>query len=64
MEKNDLYLKPEKCEFEKNKVEYLGYIIGHNRITMDPKKLAGIADWPSPKNLRQTRSFLGFCNFY
>src|SRR3979409_2050553 len=31
---------------------------------MDPKKLAGISDWPSPKNLRQVRSFLGFGNFY
>ena len=64
MEENDLYLKPEKCEFEKTKVEYLGYLISHNLIEMDPKKLAGISDWPIPKNLRQVRSFLGFGNFY
>src|SRR6202451_3780247 len=31
---------------------------------MDPKKLAGIAEWPPPKTLRQVRSFLGFGNFY
>jgi hypothetical protein len=64
MEENDLFLKPEKCEFEKTKVEYLGYLISENKIEMDPKKLAGISDWPTPKNLRQTRSFLGFGNFY
>jgi len=64
MEENDLFLKPEKCDFEKLKVEYLGYIISQNRIEMDPKKLAGISDWPVPKNLRQVRSFLGFGNFY
>src|SRR5258706_354573 len=64
MKENDLYLKPEKCEFEKRKVEYLGFLISHNKIEMDPKKLAGISDWPSPKNLRQVRSFLGFGNFY
>jgi transposase InsO family protein len=64
MAENDLFLKPEKCEFEQLKVDYLGYIISHNRIEMDPKKLAGISDWPIPKNLRQVRSFLGFGNFY
>jgi transposase InsO family protein len=64
IEENDLFLKPEKCEFEQLKVDYLGYIISHNRIEMDPKKLAGISDWPYPKNLRQVRSFLGFGNFY
>jgi len=64
VEENDLYLKPEKCEFEKEEIKYLGYTISHNRIKMDPKKLAGISDWPSPKTVRQVRSFLGFCNFY
>jgi hypothetical protein len=61
---NDLFLKPEKCEFEKIKVEYLGSIVKPNRISMDPKKLAVISEWPMPKNLRQVRSFLGFGNFY
>lgn len=51
IEENNLFLKPEKCEFEKLKVEYLGYLISHNKIEMDPKKLAGISDWPTPKNL-------------
>src|SRR3979411_1256699 len=64
MADNDLFLKPEKCEFEQLKVEYLGYVISHNKIEMDPKKLAGISDWPIPKNLRQVRSFLGFGNVY
>jgi hypothetical protein len=64
LQDNDLYLKPEKCEFEKQEVDYLGFIIKPNKIAMDPKKLAGIYDWPSPKNLRQVRSFLGFGNFY
>jgi hypothetical protein len=61
---NDLFLKPEKCEFEKIKVEYLGSIVEPNKVSMDLKKLAGISDWPSPKNLQQVRSFLGFGNFY
>ena len=61
---NDLYLKPEKCEFARTRVEYLGMIIEQGRIAMDPKKVKGIVDWPQPKNTTQLRSFLGFGNFY
>ena len=31
---------------------------------MDPIKLAGIRDWPSPTTVKQIRSFLGFGNYY
>ena len=31
---------------------------------MDPIKLSGIRDWPPPTTVKQTRSFLGFGNFY
>jgi hypothetical protein len=31
---------------------------------MDPIKIAGIKDWPTPKKVKDVRSFLGFCNFY
>jgi hypothetical protein len=41
---DDLYLKPEKCEFEKNRIEYLGLIISHGHTEMDPVKVAGILD--------------------
>jgi hypothetical protein len=64
LEDNDLYLNTEKCEFEKRKIAYLGFVIEPGKISMDPKKLAGISDWPQPKNLCQVRSFLGFGNFY
>jgi hypothetical protein len=31
---------------------------------MDPVKLAGIRNWPTPKMVKDVRSFHGFCNFY
>ena len=37
-----LKLKPEKCEFNKPEVEFLGYIIGINGIKMDPNKITAI----------------------
>ena len=58
------YLRPEKCEFEKTQIEYLGLIISENHVEMDPVKVAGVADWPEPSNKREVQSFLGFANFY
>ena len=64
LEENQLFLKPEKCEFEQTKVEYLGVIISHNSVEMDPVKVAGVAEWPVPNNKKEVQSFLGFINFY
>jgi hypothetical protein len=59
-----LYLKPEKCEFEQTRVEYLGLVISEGTVEMDPVKVAGVADWPVPGNCKEVQSFLGFINFY
>ena len=61
---NDLYLKLKKCEFCKEKIEWLGMVIEEGKITMDPGKLKGIQDWPAPTMVKQVRGFLGFGNFY
>ncbi len=44
--------------------EYLGVIISKNSICIDPIKIAGIAEWPTPTKKRELQSFLGFMNFY
>ena len=64
LRRHKLYLKAEKCEFEKEQVEYLGLVISHNRVAMDPAKIAAVAEWPRPKDRREVQSFLGFANFY
>jgi len=64
LEKRKLYLHADKCEFEKTTVEYLGVIISHNSVTMDPVKITGVAEWPTPTNKKEVQSFLGFTNFY
>ena len=64
MERHKLYLKPEKCKFKKTTVEYLGVIISHNFIAMDPVKIAGVQEWPALTNKKEVQSFLGFTNFY
>lgn len=62
--KHDLYLRPEKCEFEKSKVEYLGLVISEGQVVMDLTKVKAVAEWPTPKSLKEVRGFIGFANFY
>ena len=64
LKENDLFIKPEKCSFYKNKVDFLGFIIEEEKIKMNPTKLKGILKWPAPQNLTQLQSFIGLCNFY
>jgi len=61
---HDLYLKPEKCQFEQTRIEFLGVVLENNTIQMDPVKTDGIAKWPSPRTPTEVRSFLGFTGFY
>jgi len=62
--KAGLQVKPQKCEFHTNNVEYLGFIITTEGLQMDPAKITTIIEWPIPKKLRDVPSFLGFRNFY
>lgn len=50
---NSLFVKAEKCEFHASSVSFLGYIVGQNRLEMDPAKVSAIADWPVPENRKQ-----------
>uniref|UniRef100_A0A0W0FUX0 Reverse transcriptase domain-containing protein n=1 Tax=Moniliophthora roreri TaxID=221103 RepID=A0A0W0FUX0_MONRR len=52
LRENDLYLKPEKCEFEVAKTLFLGMVITPGHISMDETKLARIKDWEAPKTIK------------
>jgi hypothetical protein len=53
LEKNDLLVKPEKCTFCKPEVEFLGVILKEGQMTMDPAKIKGIQEWPTPRTMKQ-----------
>jgi len=59
-----LFLCPEKCEFHRKRIEYLRLVISENKVEMDPVKVAGVRDWPIPKNWTDMQAFIGFVNFY
>ena len=59
-----LKLKPSKCEFFKEKLKYLGFIVSDNGIEADPEKIQSIVNWPVPANFVQLRRFLGFAGYF
>ena len=64
LRRHRLYLKAKKCSFKCSTVEYLGLVLSEGRIEMDPIKITGIWEWPTPKNVTEVQSFVGFVNFY
>ena len=59
-----LLVEPSKSKFHASEVEFLGHIISHNEIRLDPKKVEAVRDWPRPTNLKEVQAFLGFANYY
>jgi len=45
-------------------VEYTGYFISEKGITVDPRKIDTIRNWPAPTNVSELRSFLGLASYY
>ena len=59
----DLRLKPKKCKFYIEEVDFLGFIIGRNGIRIDPIKLQAVKEWKALTNVKEVQSFLGFVNY-
>ena len=61
---NSLFFKLSKSIFHASAIDYLGVILEKGRMRMDLAKVSGVRDWPTPKCVKDVRSFHGFCNFY
>jgi len=64
LEENDLYVKPEKCSWKTNKVNFLGVVIDQGKIEMEEDKVVKVLNWPIPRMVRDIRKFLELANYY
>ena len=64
LRKHSLYAQARKCKWHHNSVEFLGYIMSVEGLTMADNKIRAILDWPEPQKVKDVQSFLGFANFY
>jgi hypothetical protein len=60
-----LRIHPDKSVFGTNVIEYLGHnVVGQHGITMNDAKVQAIKALPTPANVPQLRSILGFMAYY
>ena len=64
LEQTGLKLKPSKCELFQWQITYLGHIVSTLGIAIDESKLEAIRKWPTPTNVTEVQSFLGFTGYY
>ena len=64
LENAGLKLNNIKCEFMKDEIEYCGHVINKDGLCKPQKKIEAVVNAPSPQNVNQLRSWLGFVNYY
>jgi predicted aspartyl protease len=64
LREDNLTLNPEKCELFRTEVTVLGHRVSAQGIQPLEDKVEAIETWPTPKNKKEMRSFLGLCNYY
>jgi hypothetical protein len=57
-------LQPDKCEFLRKEVCYLGHKITPQGIEPDERKVAAVREFPVPNNVKQLKAFLGLAGYY
>ena len=63
LDEHGFSLRVDKCEFGYPYMEFLGFILDGKSIRPSPENIEKIKNFPSPKNRKALRRFLGLVNF-
>ena len=64
LEENGLAISLDKCEFEKDTINFVGYEVTAEGIKPLPKKVEAIVGFPRPPKQKHLLGFLGALNYY
>ena len=64
LRQHGLKIQPDKCEFLRKEVGYLGHIISSDGVKPNPDKVQAVKDFPTPKSCKDIKSFLGLAGYY
>jgi len=59
-----LTINPKKCTFFQKKINYLGHTVDSNGISPNSAKIEDILRFPTPREVKHVKSFLGLAGFY
>ncbi|KAI5311989.1 hypothetical protein L3X38_041162 [Prunus dulcis] len=60
---NQLQLNGKKCEFGKQHLVYLGFIVGAGELKVDLEKVQVLSQWTTPYTVTEVQSFIGACQY-
>jgi len=60
----NLRLKPQKCKFAQQEVEYLGHTLTSEGVRPNDSKTRAVKEFPRPTTVKEVKSFLGLVNYY
>lgn len=64
LRKANLKIQPDKCEFLRKEVAYLGHLITQEGVKPNPAKIECIHNFPVPTTPKEIKSFLGLAGYY
>ena len=64
LREHKIYAKLSRCDFYKDKIQYLGHVISKDGIAVDLDKIKAIINWPVPRDVSDVRSFMGITGYY
>jgi hypothetical protein len=57
-------VEPDKCEFLRAELTYLGHVISEDGVKPDPKKIEAVIRFPVPDKEKDIKAFLGLAGYY
>ena len=61
---HNLKINPDKCDFFRKKVQFLGHILSKDGLEVDPSKIEAVQNFPVPRSQTEVVSFLGLASYY
>lgn len=60
----DLVINIDKCNFCRNELKYLGFVVNENGLKTSPDKIESMLKFPIPTTTTEIKRFLGLCSWY
>ena len=64
LERHDLAIWLKQSVFHVDTIEFPGYIVGKDGVTMTKKKVESILSWKAPRSVKDVQIFTGFSQIF
>ena len=64
LRQHKLHAKASKCLFGRSSVVILSHVFSEGGVAVDPRKVAAVAGWATPKSCTDVRRFVGLAKYY